>query len=157
MMYIFDKTGNNVKMERIRYNKLFPTVLCYVWRGIEPIKCRVLSFDLTSRSRVLFQTMLSLCVLASVLAAGRAVRPHGVRPDHATLYNPAMDFKCFDGSNLIPFNQVNDDYCDCEDGSDEPGTAACPTGRFYCENAGHAALVLPSSRAGDRWGEFTHY
>ena len=38
------------------------------------------------------------------------------------LYKPDIDFTCFDGSKSIPFSSVNDDYCDCVDGSDEPGT-----------------------------------
>ena len=33
-----------------------------------------------------------------------------------------------------------------QDGSDEPGTSACPNGRVFCENAGHKALVIPSGR-----------
>lgn len=37
-------------------------------------------------------------------------------------YDPAKDFTCLDGSLTVPFSNVNDDYCDCADGTDEPGT-----------------------------------
>lgn len=36
-------------------------------------------------------------------------------------YRERKSFLCIDGSKMIPFEQVNDDYCDCADGSDEPG------------------------------------
>ena len=39
-------------------------------------------------------------------------------------YDSSKDFTCFDGSLTVPFNSVNDDYCDCADGSDEPGMVA---------------------------------
>lgn len=49
----------------------------------------------------------------------------------ASFYDPTRDFNCLDGSGTIPFSYVNDDYCDCQDGSDEPGTAACPNGKIF--------------------------
>ena len=44
---------------------------------------------------------------------------------------------------------INDDYCDCMDGTDEPGTSACSNGKFYCENAGHQAKVIDASKVMD--------
>ncbi|KAH8292537.1 hypothetical protein KR054_011590 [Drosophila jambulina] len=50
-------------------------------------------------------------------------------------YKPNFEgkFRCLDGTKEIPFDHLNDNYCDCEgDGSDEPSTNACSAGRFYC-------------------------
>lgn len=67
-----------------------------------------------------------------------------------SLYPVDGTFTCLDGSSTIPFDRVNDDYCDCEtDGSDEPGTSACPNGSFYCNNIGHKPFFIPSSRVND--------
>jgi len=73
----------------------------------------------------------------------------GVEVKFQPFYNSEKDFTCLDGSITIPFNSVNDDYCDCPDGSDEPGTAACPGGRYYCFNIGFKPQYIPSSRVND--------
>lgn len=41
-------------------------------------------------------------------------------------------FKCLDGSAEIVWEKLNDDFCDCLDGSDETFTSACANGKFYC-------------------------
>lgn len=81
--------------------------------------------------------------------SGEAIRPRGVRPELASFYDPGRDFQCLDGSHTIPFSQVNDDYCDCRDGSDEPGTSACPASNFYCPNRGFKPTLVYSSRVND--------
>jgi len=49
-------------------------------------------------------------------------------------------------SCVVDPRRMNDDYCDCEDGSDEPLTSACsPLGFFHCSGDG----ILPSSRVND--------
>jgi len=67
----------------------------------------------------------------------------------AKLYPYGKEFSCLDGTLTIPYSYINDDYCDCIDASDEPGTSACPNGTFYCTNQGHFPLVVPSSRVND--------
>jgi hypothetical protein len=47
----------------------------------------------------------------------------------------------------IPHTSVNDDYCDCADQSDEPGTAACPRGVFACADG--SGRTVPSGRVRD--------
>ncbi|XP_071532553.1 glucosidase 2 subunit beta isoform X3 [Panulirus ornatus] len=90
------------------------------------------------------------CVVSgAVVRAAEVLRPRGVVLSKASFYDPTRDFNCLDGSGTIPFSYVNDDYCDCQDGSDEPGTAACPNGFFHCTNAGHVPLNIPSSRVND--------
>ncbi|QDZ20574.1 subunit beta of glucosidase II [Chloropicon primus] len=93
----------------------------------------------------------SLLSSSSILGGGRdrdrgggaADVLRGVSPSTRKAYEAALrggegsspSFACFDGSKVLAPGALNDNYCDCEDGSDEPGTSACANGRFYCQNA----------------------
>lgn len=87
--------------------------------------------------------------------------PRGVAPADATRFS-GHDVLCADGLTRVPAAMINDDFCDCPGGGDEPGTAACPDGQFFCENRGHLAGAIPSTRVndgvcdccdgGDEWG-----
>ncbi|KYN00477.1 PREDICTED: glucosidase 2 subunit beta [Cyphomyrmex costatus] len=83
------------------------------------------------------------------VAGSGVLQIRGIPVAKNSLYRPDRDFECLDGSRLISFTRVNDDYCDCGDGSDEPGTAACTNGVFYCENTGHKPAYIPSSWVND--------
>jgi len=64
-------------------------------------------------------------------------------------------FQCLDGSKKIPNEYVNDNFCDCKDGSDEPGTPACSgktknnTIMFNCANKGYKQKKIFTSRVND--------
>ncbi|CAA7062586.1 unnamed protein product [Microthlaspi erraticum] len=73
----------------------------------------------------------------------------GISPQDEKYYKSSSEIKCKDGSKKFTRAQLNDDFCDCPDGTDEPGTSACPNGKFYCRNAGHSPMVLFSSRVND--------
>lgn len=80
---------------------------------------------------------------------------HGVLYSQMAKYRPdhLNEFKCLKSDQKIPFEQVNDDYCDCEDGTDEPSTNACVNGTFYCETQYRKKPVtfnvIPSGQVND--------
>ncbi|KAK3118027.1 hypothetical protein LTR53_000064 [Teratosphaeriaceae sp. CCFEE 6253] len=118
--------------------------------------------------------LLCLEYAAVVYAAnGDGSRPRGVGPEFAKFYKDASSFTCISNPSIsLPFSRVNDDYCDCPDGSDEPGTSACahlspfsphtPVDRastdsnitialpgFYCKNKGHVPSYVPFTNVND--------
>jgi hypothetical protein len=70
----------------------------------------------------------------------------GVNPiDMSSYVSTDPYFACLRTPGLmIARSRVNDDFCDCPDGSDEPGTNACPgpKTRFFC--AGERMLLTSS-------------
>ena len=58
--------------------------------------------------------MFPLLIILFICGGVESIRPRGVRVELASLYNPADEFSCLDGSGTIPFIQVNDDYCYCD-------------------------------------------
>lgn len=77
----------------------------------------------------------------------------GIHITHVEEYKPDSEgrFQCRTSKKLIPYSSVNDDYCDCDDSSDEPGTSACPDSRFYCtfQNADVEPQYVLGSRVND--------
>ncbi|KAL4865961.1 hypothetical protein BDV12DRAFT_187774 [Aspergillus spectabilis] len=118
--------------------------------------------------------LVSLAACSTLVAAKEDARPRGVGPEFAKFYKDATTFSCISHPAIqIPLSAVNDDFCDCPDGSDEPGTAACAhlSGNsplnvahraghsddelkaalpgFYCKNKGHKPSYIPFQRVND--------
>ncbi|KAE8349243.1 glucosidase II beta subunit-like protein-domain-containing protein [Aspergillus coremiiformis] len=118
----------------------------------------------------------SLAACSTVVAASKdgSARPRGVGPEFAKFYKDVDTFTCISHPAIqIPVSAVNDDYCDCPDGSDEPGTSACAhlsrhsprsvadrpgnsdldltlsLPGFYCKNKGHKPAYVPFQRVND--------
>ncbi|KAH6981707.1 glucosidase II beta subunit-like-domain-containing protein, partial [Ilyonectria sp. MPI-CAGE-AT-0026] len=106
-------------------------------------------------------------IYAFTLAAAGSL-PRGVGPSFAAHYQGKEDFSCITNTAIkLSLSQVNDNSCDCPDGSDEPGTAACASldalspeqplpgsvagttktsnalPGFWCANEGHIGMYVP--------------
>ncbi|KAI0377345.1 glucosidase 2 subunit beta [Hypomontagnella monticulosa] len=110
-------------------------------------------------------------VLLSIIAQNGIVTarlPRGVGPEFVKFYEIKDTFTCIGHPSItIPATRVNDNSCDCPDGTDEPGTAACalldnlspeqplPSSLsgttnttnalpgFWCANKGHIGAYVP--------------
>jgi protein kinase C substrate 80K-H len=100
--------------------------------------------------------MLIACTAVLVHVCTADVTIRGVPRSKQSLYANGINCVLRDADSAsadpvyIPINRINDNYCDCADGSDEPGTASsCENGRFYCVNAGYKGMYIPSAHVGD--------
>ena len=114
--------------------------------------------------------LLTFLLSLSVPVPAQATEVKGVHPSSYPKYVPTSSnlWSCLDGSRSIPWSAVNDDYCDCRDGSDEPGmtpcnrpirtystltlhlgTSACPNSSFFCPNIGHVGASISATRVND--------
>ncbi|KAF5676157.1 kinase C substrate 80K-H [Fusarium heterosporum] len=109
-------------------------------------------------------------IYAFTLAAAGSV-PRGVVVSH---YEDKQEFSCITNAAIkLSLDQINDNTCDCPDGSDEPGTAACANidplspeqplagslsgttnttnalPGFWCANEGHIGMYVPFSYVND--------
>ncbi|KAK6513813.1 hypothetical protein TWF506_008246 [Arthrobotrys conoides] len=86
--------------------------------------------------------------------------PRGLNPALSDKYRPSSSqtFSCLTQPQIVlPISLLNDDFCDCPDGSDEPGTSACshinssvnPLPGFFCQNKGHMPAYIPFNRIND--------
>ncbi|KAK9284424.1 hypothetical protein L1049_023596 [Liquidambar formosana] len=105
----------------------------------------------TSLLTLSFVPLLSACLLIAYYSVPVLSIPPllGIHPLDGKYFASEV-IKCKDGSKSVARDRINDNFCDCTDGTDEPGTSACPTGKFYCRNVGSIPLFLFSSRVNDR-------
>ncbi|XEV04513.1 hypothetical protein FSHL1_009800 [Fusarium sambucinum] len=106
-------------------------------------------------------------IYAFTLAAAGGV-PRGVGPEFVSHYEGKEEFSCIANAAIkLSLDRINDNTCDCPDGSDEPGTAACANidplspeqplagsssgttnttnalPGFWCANKGHIGMYVP--------------
>ncbi|KAI9984679.1 hypothetical protein PInf_006043 [Phytophthora infestans] len=89
--------------------------------------------------------------LALLSACAHASDWRGISPELQHKLTAVSSFTCDNSQQRLELSRLNDNYCDCMDGSDEPGTSACShtAAVFHCVNAGFFSTDVPTSRVND--------
>lgn len=96
-----------------------------------------------------YALLLLLSVAFRCAVGTQATSLRGVAPSKLHAYQNRSVFTCTSDQREVSIERVNDDVCDCADGSDEPGTSACANGTFHCRNKGFMPRELPSTFVDD--------
>ena len=110
------------------------------------------------------------CMLVVILLLASLFLVNGLVPKERTTYGvpnellekytqktESQKFKCLKSNEEIPFTAVNDNYCDCADGSDEPATSACSNSdhsfnndvKFFCRNKHFKSQYISHSKVNE--------
>ncbi|XP_030538559.1 glucosidase 2 subunit beta [Rhodamnia argentea] len=118
--------------------------------GLENSRIEMAAVEASHQRPLSLVSLISACFLVASSCA--SLRPDarllGVHPLDEKFY-AAEVIKCRDGSKSFTKDHLNDDFCDCFDGTDEPGTSACPAAKFYCRNVGSTPKFIYSSQVND--------
>ncbi|KAM9921697.1 hypothetical protein OXX80_012093 [Metschnikowia pulcherrima] len=101
--------------------------------------------------------MLPVIILMALCTVVLAEHVIGVPPEKQALYTTDSHGKwhCLSDPTIeLSVEQINDDFCDCPDGSDEPGTNACAFTKespkyFYCANKGYKEAYIENYKLND--------
>ncbi|KAK2943057.1 putative Glucosidase II beta subunit [Blattamonas nauphoetae] len=96
----------------------------------------------------MFSIILFLLRIVYLSSTTRSQPTLGLHPDNLPFYS-GDTFTCRDNSSTIPVSKVNDDHCDCADCSDEPGTSAGNSNRFWCPIDNHIGYFISSTQVND--------
>ncbi|OHT08057.1 hypothetical protein TRFO_23597 [Tritrichomonas foetus] len=92
--------------------------------------------------------LFSLICVDMIFYPGVSIESYPFHQKHINIAD--QTFTCYDHSKVIPLSKLNDHHRDCDDGSDELGTAEGPEDiPFFCKNTPYISQFVNRSQVGN--------